>query len=132
MWWNGWVFSFDADKRDDSDGEESSGMNEAELGLGLYASSDSDFDNLRGQEPNTENHGGEEFADEFGNLTLGASANSTKIETNFIVISATGRSFFLMDSHCIFTHIYDTADNLKGIVLSSSPKGNIIILYLLF
>jgi hypothetical protein len=103
MWWNGWVFSFDTDKRDDSDGEESSGMNEVELGLRLYASSDSDFGNLRGQEPNTENHGGEEFADGFSNLTLGASANSTKIETNFIVISATGRSFF---SHGQSLHIH--------------------------
>jgi hypothetical protein len=102
QWWNGWVFSFDTDKRlgDDSKGEESSGMNEAELGL--YASDDSDFDNLQ---PNTvtENHGGKEFVDGFSNLTLGTSANSSKIETNFIVISATGRSFF---SHGQSLHIH--------------------------
>lgn len=34
MWWNRWMFSFDtAQKRVKSNGEESSGMDKAELGL---------------------------------------------------------------------------------------------------
>ncbi|KAF8961519.1 hypothetical protein BDZ97DRAFT_1921203 [Flammula alnicola] len=44
MWWNGRVFSFDtAAKKVDGDGEESSGMEEAELGLD--ADEDSGFEN---------------------------------------------------------------------------------------
>jgi hypothetical protein len=81
MWWNGWVFSFDTPHKKESNGEGSSGMDEAVLGLN--ASSDSEI--------GTENHGGEEFVDGFSSLTLGAS--STDIDTNFIVVSATCRSF---------------------------------------
>lgn len=106
MWWNGYVFSFDtANKRVESNSDESSGMDEAELGL--YASDDSELENLQRQEP-TENRGGEEFVDGFSNLTLGASlsANSTKIDTNFIVISATGRSFFkFLSNNFTLTHL---------------------------
>jgi hypothetical protein len=101
MFWNGRVFSFDtAQKSAGSNGEESSGMDEAELGLNAINSGDSEIENLlptNRQEP-TENPGGEavngeEFVDGFSNLTLALGADSTEIDTNFIVISAACRSF---------------------------------------
>ena len=94
MWWNGRVFSFDtAQKREGSNGEESGGMDEAELGL--YAD-DSEIENLlptNRQEPTENPNTGEEFVDGFSNLTLGA--GSTRIDTNFIVVSAACRLFLM-------------------------------------
>lgn len=95
MWWNGQVFSFDtAHNRVESNGEESSGMDEAELGLNASGDSEIEYIQPTNRQEPTENHGGEEFVDGFSNLTLGAgSSRSTKIDTNFIVISAACRSF---------------------------------------
>jgi hypothetical protein len=95
MFWNGRVFSFDtAQKSAGFNGEESSGMDEAELGL----NGDSEIESLlptNRQEPTVNPGGeaanGEEFVDGFSNLTLGA--GSTEIDTNFIVISAACRFF---------------------------------------
>jgi hypothetical protein len=98
MFWNGRVFSFDtAQKRAGSNGEESSGMDEAELRLNAI-SGDSEFEILlptNRQEPmeNLGGKAGEEFVDGFSNLTLGVNASSTEIDTKFIVISAACRSF---------------------------------------
>jgi len=81
MWWNGCVFSFDTTgKRTESDGKESSGMDEAELGLNASDGSE-DFPLMNHQE----NHD-DGFIHSFDNLTLGQSA-ATEINTNIIVVS---------------------------------------------
>ena len=105
MWWNGRVFSFDtAHKVVESKGMESSGIDEAELGLN--ASGDSEIEDLRltnHQEP--ENRGGEEVVDGFSNLTLGAAQlNLTPISLSLVRL--VGHLFLIVTNIVILTCIY--------------------------